>query len=446
MKSIRTAYNNYKQFKNHKRNAMTKANDFLKAHKMTAGDVNTGELVDFFLKEMDAGLAGPNSSLRMIPTYIETDNQLVANQPVIAIDAGGTNFRTAKVYFDDNMKLVTENLKNCRMPAVDKEMGTQEFFDTMAGYLEEYKNSADKIGFCFSYAVEIFPDKDGVLLEWSKEIKAPSVIGEKVGHSLLAAMGTPDKTLVLLNDTVATLLAGKAATAGKEYDTYIGFILGTGTNTAYIELNDNIVKTQGLQAGSSQIINIESGAYGGAPISDIDRMFDNTTKNPGRYNFEKMFAGGYFGGLITTALQQAAREGLFSETTALLALTELATEEANKFVWGIDLDTNQLSKALVSAQDKETAAAIINGLIERASKLVAANLAAVILKTDKAKDASKPALLTIEGTTFYKLKDFQVKFEQYLKEYLSGKNQRYYEIVEVQQSSLLGAAIAAIVN
>ncbi len=427
---------------------MTKANEFLKAHKMTAGDVNTGALVDFFLKEMDAGLAGPNSSLRMIPTYIETDNKLVANQPVIAIDAGGTNFRTAKVYFDDNMNLVTENLKNGRMPAVDKEMGTKEFFDTMAGYLEEYKTSADKIGFCFSYAVEIFPDKDGVLLEWSKEIKAPSVIGEKVGHSLLAAMGTPDKTVVLLNDTVATLLAGKAATAGKEYDTYIGFILGTGTNTAYIELNDNIVKTQGLHSGSSQIINIESGAYGGAPISDIDRMFDNTTKNPGRYNFEKMFAGGYFGGLITTALQQAAREGLFSEASAsaLLSMAELATEEANKFVWGIDLATNQLNRALVSAQDKETGAAIINGLIERASKLVAANLAAVILKTGKATDAAKPALLTIEGTTFYKLKDFREKFEQYLQEYLSGKNQRYYEIVEVQQSSLLGAAIAAIVN
>ena len=427
---------------------MTKANEFLKAHKMTAGDVNTGALVDFFLKEMDAGLAGPNSSLRMIPTYIETDNKLVANQPVIAIDAGGTNFRTAKVYFDDNMNLVTENLKNGRMPAVDKEMGTKEFFDTMAGYLEEYKTSADKIGFCFSYAVEIFPDKDGVLLEWSKEIKAPSVIGEKVGHSLLAAMGTPDKTVVLLNDTVATLLAGKAATAGKEYDTYIGFILGTGTNTAYIELNDNIVKTQGLHSGSSQIINIESGAYGGAPISDIDRMFDNTTKNPGRYNFEKMFAGGYFGGLITTALQQAAREGLFSEASAsaLLSMAELATEEANKFVWGIDLATNQLNKDLVSAQDKETGAAIINGLIERASKLVAANLAAVILKTGKATDAAKPALLTIEGTTFYKLKDFREKFEQYLQEYLSGKNQRYYEIVEVQQSSLLGAAIAAIVN
>jgi len=427
---------------------MTKSEQFLKSHKMTASDIDMQELVNNFLSEMEAGLAGKESSLRMIPTYIETDNELVANQPVVAIDAGGTNFRTAIVYFDDNMQLVTEKLKNGRMPAVDKELNKKEFFDTMAGYLEEYKEAAEKIGFCFSYAVEIFPDKDGKLLEWSKEIKAPEVIGEMVGHNLLAAMGTPGKPLVVLNDTVATLLAGKAATAGRDFDTYIGFILGTGTNTAYIELNDNILKTSGLHSGSSQVINIESGAFGNPPRTDIDLLFDSQTKNPGRYIFEKMFSGGYFGGLCTTALKQAASEGLFSDETAAAvnALPELASEEVNKFVCGIDLPGNALSGALAGAEDKATGASIIEGMIERASKLVAANLAAVIIKSGKAKSAGKPVLMTIEGTTFYKLKNFQEMFEKYLQEFLSGSNKRYYEIVEVENSSLLGAAIAAIVN
>jgi hexokinase len=427
---------------------MTKATEFLKSHKMTAADIDMQQVVDVFLSEMKAGLAGSESSLRMIPTYIETDNELVPNQKVVAIDAGGTNFRTATVYFDDNLKMVCENLKNGRMPAIDQELGKKEFFETMAGYLEEYKNAAEKIGFCFSYAVEIFPDKDGKLLEWSKEIKAPEVIGEMVGRNLLEAMGTPGKPLVVLNDTVATLLAGKAATAGKKYDTYIGFILGTGTNTAYIELNDNIVKTSGLHSGSSQVINIESGAFGNPPRTDIDLLFDSQTKNPGRYVFEKMFSGGYFGGLCTTALKQAAKEGVFSvETTSrIIALPELTSEEVNKFVSGIDPDQNQLSFALLTDEDRTEAEVIVEGMIERASKLVAANLAAVILKTGKAKSSEKPVLMTIEGTTFYKLKDFQVKFEKYLQEYLSGENQRYYEIVEVGNSSLIGAAIAAIVN
>lgn len=427
---------------------MNKAQQFLKKHQLAATEIDIQKLVNLFLEEMNAGLQGKESSLMMIPTYIEADKKLKPNQPVIAIDAGGTNFRAAKMYFDENMQLVTENLKNGKMPAIDEELTKEEFFNEMAGYLEEFKNEADKIGFCFSYAVEIFPNKDGKLLEWSKEVKAPGVIGEMIGENMLQAMGTPEKQLVLLNDTVATLLAGQAATAGKTYDTYIGFILGTGTNTCYIENNKNITKTRDLDLEKSQIINIESGNFGKVPRTDIDLLFDSQTKNPGRYSFEKMFSGGYFGGLCTTALKVAGNEGIFSEDAKnkLNDIPELSSEEMNKFVSGIDLNENVLTKVLVSDEDKTAAIEIIEAMIERAAKLVAANLAAVILKTGKAKTAEKPVLMTIEGTTFYKLKNFQKMFENFLQEFLSGENKRFYEIVEVENSSLVGAAIAGIVN
>jgi len=427
---------------------MNKAEQFLKSHECLASQVDMEKLVTIFLNDMAAGLEAEPSSLMMLPTYIEAEGDVKANEPVVAIDAGGTNLRVAKVYFDENLKLITENIQHYKMPAVEKELSKKEFFDTFAEYLNDYKTVSEKIGFCFSYAAEIFPNKDGKLLEWSKEVKAPEVIGEMIGEQMLAAMGTPEKQLVLMNDTVSTLLAGKAATAGKTYDTYIGFILGTGTNTSYIEANKNITKTPGLDLSKTQIINIESGNFGKAQRSDIDIAFDNTTKNPGRYSFEKMFSGGYFGGLCTSALKMAADEGLFSAKTKdqIKGLSELSSEEVNKYVCCTGLDENQLNLSLVTTEDKETATAIVNGLIERAAKLVAANLAAVILKTGKAKSAEKPVLMTIEGTTFYKLHNFQKMFETFLQEFLSGENKRYYEIVEVENSSLLGAAIAAIVN
>jgi len=432
--------------KNEKDKKMDKAKQFLEAHKMAASNLDIKVLVDSFLKEMEDGLAEHDSTLLMLPTYIEAEGDVVPNQPVVAIDAGGTNLRIAKVYFNDNLQLVTENIQYDKMPAIETELSKDEFFATMAGYMEDFKDVSDKIGFCFSYAAEILPNKDGKLVEWSKEVKAPEVIGEIIGEQLLKAMGTPEKHIVLMNDTVSTLLAGKAAKAGKSYDTFIGFILGTGTNAAYIEANKNITKTEGLDLNGSQIINIESGNFGGVTSSDIDIAFDNSTKNPGRYSFEKMFAGGYFGGLCSTALKMADKEGLFSDSAKISKLNESVTEMANKFVSGIELDKNLLNAALPTQEDKDTAKGIINGLIERAAKLVAANLAAVILKTGKAKTAEKPVLMTIEGTTFYKLHNFQKMFEEYLQGFLSGENQRYYEIVEVENSSLIGAAIAAIVN
>ncbi|HRX10144.1 MAG TPA: hypothetical protein P5210_00775 [Draconibacterium sp.] len=427
---------------------MSKTQQFLKAHKLSAAELDLQSLTDDFISEMEKGLAGKSGSLLMLPTYLGAEGTIKPNQPVVAIDAGGTNFRAVKMYFDENLKLVTENLQQRKMPAIDEELSNKEFFATLAAYLTEYKNVSDKIGFCFSYAVEIFPNKDGKLLEWSKEVKAPEVIGQMVGKNLLHAMGTPKKQIVLMNDTVSTLLAGQAATAGREFDTYLGFILGTGTNACYIEQNANITKTPGLDKKGSQIINIETGNFNLMPRTDIDVAFDNTTKLPGRYTFEKMIAGGYFGGLCTMALKMAAAEDVFSAETKvnMKNMGELTSEEVNKFVSCIDLKANVLSDILVEKEDKEAAAVIINALIERAAKLVAASLAAVVLKTGKAKTADKPILMTIEGTTFYKMNNFRIMFEAFLQGFFSGKNRRFYEIVEVPNSSLIGAGIAAIVN
>jgi hexokinase len=427
---------------------MNKTQQFLKAHKVSAAELDLQSLTDDFISEMKKGLEGKSGSLLMLPTYLGAEGKIKPNQPVVAIDAGGTNFRAVKMSFDDKLNLVTENLQQRKMPAIDEELSNKEFFATLAAYLTEYKNVSDKIGFCFSYAVEIYPNKDGKLLEWSKEVKAPEVIGQMVGKNLLHAMGTPKKHIVLMNDTVSTLLAGQAATAGREFDTYLGFILGTGTNACYIEQNSNITKASGLDKKESQIINIETGNFNLMPRTDIDVAFDNTTKLPGRYSFEKMIAGGYFGGLCTMALKMAAAEDVFSAETKvnMKNMGDLTSEEVNKFVSCIDLKSNVLSDILVSEEDKEAAALIINAFIERAAKLVAASLAAVVLKTGKAKSADKPILMTIEGTTFYKMNNFRIMFEAFLQGFFSGKNRRFYEIVEVPNSSLIGAGIAAIVN
>jgi hexokinase len=294
---------------------MKDAEVFLKNHKLRATDIDFGNLVDIFTDEMTRGLEGRTSSLRMIPTYIEAENEFMKDTPVLAIDAGGTNFRAALVTFRSNGKIETGEIVRFLMPGIDGVVSCTGFFETIASYIRPMVGKTDRIGFCFSYPTEIFPDKDGRLLQFCKEVQAPEVVGQLIGKTLLETLGTPEKKIVLLNDTVATLLAGKSASFGKSYDSYIGYILGTGTNTCYIELNKNVIKNPELDQSGSQIINIESGAFGKAPRTDIDILFDNTTMDPGKYAFEKMFAGGYFGGLCLSVLKEAASEGLFSPAT-----------------------------------------------------------------------------------------------------------------------------------
>lgn len=427
---------------------MEKAGKFLKAHGLSASETDADKFIEVFLSDMDKGLKGEPDSLRMIPTYIEADNEFLTDTPVIAIDAGGTNFRCSLVSFTKSGRLEMDDIKNFGMPGLDREVSKKEFFDVMAGYIRPLASKSNRIGFCFSYPTEIFPDKDGRLLQFCKEVQAPEVIGQTIGRSLLEALGTPEKKIVLLNDTVATLLAGKSASFGKSFDSYIGFILGTGTNMCYIEKNRNIIKNKGLDPHGSMIINIESGNFGKAPRTDLDIAFDNTTMNPDNYTFEKMFSGGYFGNLCLSILKTAAKEGVFSDQAAgrLMNINELTSEQANSFVADSKTNGNILSECFTDREDILNCVFIIDNMINRSARLVAASLAAVVLKSGKGSEPGKPILITIEGTTFYKLFRLRERFEKYFFALLDGDRKRYVEFTEVKQSSLIGAALAGLTD
>jgi len=223
----------------HKQKVVVKS--FLKSYDMDCESIDMEQSCKTFIEEMEKGLEGRESSLKMLPTYITMDGEIPLEEPVIVMDAGGTNFRVAVIRFDKDKKPIMEDYKLYPMPGTQGEISKEEFFTTMAGYIKPVLDKSRKIGFCFSYATEILPNKDGRLLQFSKEVRVKDLIGETIGDNLLKNvknMGFDgNKKIVLLNDTVATLLGGKATYPDRVFDSYIGFILGTGTNTCYIEEN-----------------------------------------------------------------------------------------------------------------------------------------------------------------------------------------------------------------
>ena len=431
-----------------------KVKAFLAANDMDPADIDTDQTCGLFLKEMELGLAGEDSSLAMLPTYIETERKIPLNEPVIVMDAGGTNFRTALVSFNKDGDPKIENLKLFSMPGSKKQVTKQEFFSTMAGYLDEVIDKSANIGFCFSYPIEIFPNKDGKVLFFSKEIRADEVAGQMIGENLniaIAASGRRDKRrIILLNDTVTTLLAGRASAAGRSFGTYIGFILGTGTNCCYVESNKNITKTQNLDPAKSQIVNVESGGFGKAPQGKIDKEFDQSSLNPGRYTFEKMISGAYLGPLALWTLRKAADNALFSEDFAerIKNVEEASTKDINEFISFPQGRQGPFSSAIQSANEDDisTACRLIDGLIERAAKLAAIKLSSAAIKSGQGRDPARPVCIVAEGTTFYHLRYLKQRVEYYLKDYLENRKGIYYEIMNVQNATLIGAAIAGLTN
>jgi len=407
-----------------------------------------------FAREMVMGLQGKESSLKMIPTYIEMKKEIPCREPVIVLDAGGTNLRVAVVRFSREGKALINGFAGYPMPGIDREVTKNEFFKTIAGYLHPLLNASEKIGFCFSYPTEMMANKDGRAINFCKEIQAKEVEGKLIGRGLLAAIKSAgykaDKHIVLLNDSVSTMLAAQAAAAGPLYSEYIGFVLGTGTNSCYLESNRNITKNRGLIPGNCQIINIESGNFDKVPGGIIDRELGSTTIDPELHTFEKMISGAYLGPLCAKTIKKAAENNLLSSAfkEKIVNFQSLDTRDINSYLFDPHNQENTLSSHLHGSREEDynTIYYLIESLVERAAKLAAINLASVALKTRGGRNPDRPLCISAEGTTFYRVKSLQTKIKYYLDDYLITKNKCFYEIINVKDSSLIGAAIAGLTN
>jgi hexokinase len=422
-------------------------------------------LVQDVLIDMERGLKGQSSSLPMIPSYISPVFRAPAGKTVLALDAGGTNLRAALVHFDESGKALAEGTLKAPMPGTVGQVGAEQFFDQIAELalpLLEKQRDIGGIGFTFSYPMEMTKEADGILLAFSKEVDAPELIGKSIGAGLRDALGrrgfSYSGPLVMLNDTAATLLSGLAEIPrdGEEVrtrDAYgsaggpvIGFILGTGFNTAYPE--KKIPKIGFESETNPQIVVCETGTFALRYRGPLDREYDNTTKNPGAYTLEKAASGAYLGPLTLHVLKQAVKDKVicFRKYEELLAKSSLPTRELNEFMHA-PLSAEGPLGGLFGTDERDALAAVqyLTGIItERGGLLAAAVLAATVERIDPPAEPFAPVRIAVEGTTFMLYKGMRRALESWLHIMLVSGKPRPYVITPVEQASLFGAAVAAL--
>jgi len=409
---------------------MKKVSDFLDEHKISPSSVDIDQLCNYKLSQMKEGEEGRPSSIAMVQSYCTPSVNIPVNRKVAVIDAGGTNLRTCTIYFDEKLSPVFENYEHTSMPGIKSEVSANTFFSVFADQIEPIIETVDAVGFCFSYAAKILPDHDGVPFLMSKEIRAPQIVGKHLGKELFAQLAQrghdmSKKKIIVMNDTVTTLLAALPAAQNMGCEGCIGFILGTGTNTAFM--------------GKNGIVNEESAGLD-IRLGDIDRRFTDSTLNPNEHLLEKAVSGAYLGPLALMIIKTAAVEGVFSSAfvDAVEAIDKLNTNEMTSFI----ADTPSALDACVNTQqDGIKLRAILEAFVERTAKIAAANIAASILYTEYGKE--KPVLVNADGTTFYNTPGLKEKTESYLAEYLAPKG-RSAVFTNIRRSPMIGSAIGAL--
>lgn len=437
--------------------------DFARYYGFHYDRIDPMALVQDVLIDMERGLRGQQASLPMIPAYISPVSHVPAGKTVVALDAGGTNLRAALVRFDEAGKALAEDEEKVPMPGTKGRVDEEQFFEQIAAVtapLLEKEPQVEGIGFTFSYPMEMTHEADGILLAFSKEVDAPAVIGKTIGQGLRNALVRrkvkPPERIVLLNDTVATLLSGIASVPpqgdicgedrfGIAGGPVIGVILGTGFNTAYPETR--IPKIGFASDTAPQIVVCETGTFAHRYMGALDKEYDATTKNPGVYTLEKTTSGAYLGPLTFHILKQAIGDGLlrFRKSGEFLRWPTLQTKDLNSFMYAPLTGEGPIA-ALFDLDERDALAsfAYLTSIVTQRAGLLSAAMVAAMVERTGWYDPFAPVRIAVEGTTYMRYKGIRTALESYLHTMLVSEKPRAYSIAPVEQASLFGAAVAAL--
>ena len=382
-------------------------------------------------KKIEEGLEKDGMEISCIPTHIIPKKEITDGK-VLVLDWGGTNFRAAIVEFKDGNARIIETLsKDKKYPLSAKEtvgFDHNKLHEKMAGWIGELKQldeKVTKIGYCFSYPAASRLNGDAILLRWTKGIDIPDMINRPVGESLMTYLNnhkdvkTTFTDIKVINDTVACLFAGLSKIG---YDSYMGLIVGTGTNMASLMRLDKIEKLKNKESGSIPV-NLESGNFCPPYLTIVDGLVDAMSNNKGQQRFEKAISGGYLGEIFKTVFMQEKIRYTF--------------------------DGGALAQMINNPKENpEEQVAVARWIYDRSAKLVSASLAGLVQVVVNQDPSIKRICLAADGSVFWgKDKDKKPYYKELVSKELKlllPQGVSVTIIDEMADPNLIGSAIAAL--
>ncbi|MFH1790495.1 MAG: hypothetical protein ABH885_00720 [Candidatus Omnitrophota bacterium] len=425
---------------------------------------NAGEIIRNFHAEMDKGLKGRKSSLRMLPTYVGLPSGREKGK-FLALDLGGTNFRVLALELKGNRTTSRPVVNKFTLQPRHIKGTGRVLFDFIAKCIKHFMHSHGlvncpvDIGFTFSFAVKQTDVARGVLLRWTKGFQATGVEGHDVVELLndsLIREGVKIVTVAALaNDTVGTLVA-------KNYEDHrcdMGVILGTGTNACYPEKPAMIKKYKSGRARfpEGMIINMEWGGFNRLVQTKYDMELDADTVNPGEQIFEKMISGMYLGEIARLIVKDLIRKRrVFAEDKTHRAAMRVFGKKwslRTHHMSGIESDRSRRLAAVESVlkeigvagstvDDRRALSRVCRLVSSRAACLSAAGIAAVLTWMDPA--LSRRHTVAVDGTVYEKYPGFKSGIRKTLAA-IFGKKAANISLALAKDGSGKGAAIIAAV-
>lgn len=393
-------------------------------------ELKTQQMLDIaknLQQKIEVGLQRDGTEIKCLPTYVHPKKDGIKGDATV-FDLGGTNFRAAVVSVDETTK-ITSSAENDITEMKTNGFTRDNLFNSQLKVINQLKLPAkSSIGYCFSYPSKSMFDGDAELVNWSKGVNIPGMIGEPVGGPLVEYLNkntaTEFQKIVVVNDTITSLFAGLK---NPGFDAYIGLIVGTGTNMATFFPSEYIPKIKDVKGWSGETpVNLESGDFNPPHLTLLDKLADEKSDNKGSQLFEKAVSGMYLGRVFRAAFPNDNLDE--------------------------NIDAAGLSRIMNNPENnKPEHVAVAFQIYERSAKLVAASLAGLVLNLNAAYPSLKKIQVLAEGSLFWSsVKTGNTSYVQIVDTALTellnemGLSQLKVQISQMENANLIGAAMSVL--
>ncbi|TPX33641.1 hexokinase [Synchytrium microbalum] len=417
------------------------------------------EISSHFIQELVKGLAADGHDIKAIPSYVTRRPTGTETGCYFALDFGGSNFRVCQVILLGAGNTAVKQQKDAISDHL-KAGTAEELFNFFAERTRDFlskhglgNGGGAKMGFTFSYPVTQTALNHGSLMHWNKGFTTSGVIGVDAVDLLQTAFhkqGLDLHVSALVNDTVGTLIAHTY----QGPDTYIGVILGTGSNAAYVECIDNIPKWHGPRPPTEQmIINCEWGAFDCArrilPVTKYDNIVDAASPNPNMQIFEKMMSGKYLGELTRLVMLDLVEKGeLFGgeASTELNSTYSFDTSYMSRIERDVSPELAETETILnvvmhireSTLNDRMIVKRLCYLVGRRSARLASAGIAGLVKKINKLDGCT----VAIDGSLFVQYPRYANRMRGALQELL-GADAENISLDQARDGSGIGAALIA---
>ncbi|KAI7893673.1 uncharacterized protein EV154DRAFT_501145 [Mucor mucedo] len=429
--------------------------------------LSTDELKKFrddLRAEMELGLKSDKSNMGMLPSWVFKHPTGQETGEYIGLELSGSNIRIYLVNLHGQGRISTRQQKYVIADHLKKGSITHmmdflvECVDSFLSFVGKYDIKTPlALGFVLSFPLEQSAINKAVVIQWTKDFEVTGADNKNIAELLQIGFRRRHINVnveAVVNGAVGCLLAHSY----RSLDTLMACTISTGTNAAYWEKVENFERVNfelPAKADGYTPINTEWGAFADSNLALLPRTFyDNRVNrqsvNPGVHVFEKMVSGLYLGEIARIILVDFLDRRLIFDGQYTNELNTPYRFEAS-YMSAIGADdtpdleaTKHILESIMNfpsttLSDRQITRTICELVSQRAARLVAAAMSAII---DKTNALDQGLTISMEGAVYEHFPNFPRRVNDALKG-IYGDRVDHINVGITRDGNGIGAALAA---